>query len=104
MKLKKGDKVLCKKSLLTSTYWKSLTDNAFDEGELYVIELVELAVDENYKPLGDNSYDIAVMSIYDKIGYNFNTKGNDNSWIFSEYFYIEKDVRKLKLDKINECW
>lgn len=73
---------------------------AFIKDNIYEVLDYEVATDENYVPLGDNSYDVTIYSIDDDIGYNFNTKGNEQ-WIFSEYFYTEAEYRKIKLDKIN---
>jgi len=97
-----GDNVLCKRTLITSSHWKEVLNDAFTEGEVYTIEDYELAVDEDCAPIGDNSYDISIYSILDSISYSFNTNPNNNDehWVFSDYFYTKKEIRKKKLDKI----
>jgi len=89
-----GDKVYCIKDCI-----KDCVPNYgyfhHTKGEIYNIRNIYMK--------GTKSEIIFVEVIYPfKFGY-LSIK-QENSYLFSEYFVEVKEYRKLKLEKINECW
>ena len=85
--MKVGDKVLCKKAFSISGF-----NIHFTEGKYYYIHRVE------------SDYNISSFYILGDGGIECDFEfDEDNTYKFSEHFYTGKELRKLKLDKINEC-
>ena len=81
MSLKAGDRLLCKKSVLSGTF----TNNKYY-----------------------NKYYI-VTDVFDDIVYFNNdfyfrsdSPNNCNNWYIWDYFYTPQEVRKLKLERLND--
>ena len=87
--MKVGDIVICKKEVTL------VNGSKFYKGNIYYIYLKEiLAVYiSKSKP----------SVVEDGWGwFYFNNYGNNDEFLISDYFYTKKDIRKKKLEEINE--
>ena len=89
-KMKKGDRVYCKKSCIYSG------DIIHREGNYYRIGFI-----------GNNSIVICeIISEYEHNTWSYDIVKDENKiykeFIFSDYFYSSREYRKLKLERINE--
>ena len=106
--MKVGDKVLCKKT------YKSMCGGhkfQFKEGKCYEIDYIRLKINyiQRKKAIVETP---PVITIKTRNKLNFPCQAifkiPKKSWvkneIFSDYFYTEQEIRKLKIKKIqNEC-
>lgn len=91
--LKPGDKVLCKSEM--SGYYKNEVEVYFDAGKFYIVSDIYIYHQKGY---GLEYY------IFDNTGYRiaFGVKYNTGKGyhLFHNYFYTEKEMRKIKLERL----
>jgi len=95
MKFKVGDRLLCKKSTADETIFQL----GVKEGEWYDV------VDVSKLPKGLSAFTLGYIHVNDgKSVYNFSFSIYDypKSLHVWDYFYTEKELRKTKLEQIDE--
>jgi len=100
-KLNIGDKLLCKRDCYTSI-GVNFDDikKRFNKGEEYII----VKKDIEFTDVDEEFYKLAFGSDFDNFDSVWFTNNilNDAFIYIWKHFYTKKEVRKLKLDKINE--
>lgn len=89
-------KILCKKNCFSSDNLQLLTANFW-----YAVIEIERVIDGEYFIIRPDGRTIETMWILARDLY---LHEHDKRWKFEDYFYSEKELRKLKLEKINDTF